>query len=356
MALKKIRVLIVDDSSIIRSLLARFLSSDPGIEVVGSAPDPFVARDMLIELKPDVMTLDVEMPKMDGITFLEKVMSSFPTRTLIISSLSVAGSETTLRAFEVGAIDVMAKPAIDVLRNMETIRNDIIQKVKAVSQAKIQKHTVSPLLKTLKKTINKDNIALAKTTHSVLAIASSTGGTEALKKVLTELPSDLPGTVVVQHLPPSFTKIFSANLGKICPFEVKEAAEGDKVIPGRVLIAPGDFHIELSRSGAYYYVTLNKNPHLHGVRPAADILMKSVARVAGANALGLILTGMGKDGADGLLAMKKAGSYNIAQDEESCVVFGMPKAAIELRAIDKILPLSHIARNLVDRFKLLEVS
>ncbi|OQW49164.1 MAG: chemotaxis response regulator protein-glutamate methylesterase [Proteobacteria bacterium SG_bin7] len=352
---QKIRVLVVDDSSIIRTLLTKFLSSDPEIEVVGSAPDPYVAREMLTKLKPDVMTLDVEMPKMDGVTFLEKVMQHLPTRTLIISSLSTQGSATTLRAFEVGAIDVMAKPAIDVTRSMEAVRYEIITRVKVVAKSNLpEKRTLSPIVRARPTDVKAT--ALAKTTHSVLAIASSTGGTEALKRVLPLLPPDIPGTVIVQHLPPVFTKTYADNLQKLCQFEVKEAQDGDKVFPGRALIAPGNFHMELSRSGAYYFVKLHQEPALHGVRPAADYLMKSVSKYAGANAIGVVLTGMGKDGAEGLLAMKEAGSYNIAQNEQSCVVFGMPKVAIDVGAVHEILPLDRIAAEIIKRCQMLAVA
>jgi len=354
----KIRVLIVDDSAIIRTLLTKFLSSDPQIEVVGSAPDPYVAREKLVQLKPDVMTLDVEMPRMDGVTFLGKVMEHFPTRTIIISSLTAHGSETALRALEAGAIDIIAKPAIDVTRSMEDLSADIVARVKAAAKARLpQKSAVARApVSVAARAANAASAALAKTTHSILAIASSTGGTEALKVVLPMLPSDIPGTVIVQHMPPVFTRTYAQHLGQLCPFEVKEAEDGDRVHPGRVLIAPGNYHMELSRSGAYYHVRLHQEPLLHGVRPAADYLMKSVAKYAGSNAIGLVLTGMGKDGADGLLAMKAAGSYNIAQNEETCIVYGMPKAAVDAGAIHKVLPLEKIAAELLTQIKLKEVT
>ena len=352
----RIKVLIVDDSSVIRTLLGKILSSDPGIEVVGSAPDPYVARDKLIALKPDVMTLDIEMPRMDGLTFLEKVMTYFPTRTVIISSLSKAKSETALRAHEVGAIDVLEKPAIDVSRSLTDLGSMIIERVKAAAGARLRtasgpRHAVQALPEAAPgPTANSS--ALIKTTHQILAIASSTGGTEALKAVLPRLPQDIPGTVIVQHMPALFTRTYAQHLQQICRFEVKEAEDGDRVLPGRVLLAPGSFHMELIRNGAFYYVRLHQEPPLHGVRPAADFLMKSVAKYAGANAVGVVLTGMGKDGAAGLLEMKRAGAFNIAQDEASCVVFGMPRVAIEVGAIDKVLPLEDIAEAIVDRISL----
>lgn len=345
----KIRVLVVDDSAVIRTLFTRILSSDPEIEVVASAPDPFVAREKLVELKPDVMTLDVEMPRMDGITFLEKVMEHFPTRTLVISSLSTAGAATSLRALEVGAIDVMAKPALDVSKSITKMSSELISRVKEVARSRLP---VRFRMQSGQKPVSAVLAGgLHRTTHQILAIASSTGGTEALKVVLSQLPPDIPGTLIVQHMPPVFTRTYAESLQRICPFEVKEAEDGDRVLPGRALLAPGNFHMELTRSGAYYYVKLHQEPPLYGVRPAADYLMTSVAKIAGANSIGLVLTGMGRDGAKGLLEMRQAGGFNIAQDEASCVVFGMPKEAIALGAIDSVLPLDRIASAIIDQMR-----
>jgi two-component system chemotaxis response regulator CheB len=309
----------------------------------------YIARDKLVELKPDVMTLDVEMPKMDGITFLEKVMVHFPTRTLLLSSLSEKGSETALRALELGAVDVMGKPAMGVQNGLLVLANELILRVKTVAMARLPVVNVQRKVLNPKATIAKvpHLTAMNKTTHCILAIASSTGGTEALKRVLPLLPADIPGTVIVQHMPPVFTKTFAETLNKICPFEVREAVDGDGIYPGRVLLAPGNFHMEVARSGANYYIKLHQEPLLHGVRPAADYLMKSVAQNVGKNAIGLVLTGMGRDGAEGLLQMKKAGSHNIAQDEATCAVFGMPKVAIEMKAVDKVLPLDEIVTALI---------
>ncbi len=349
---RKIRVLIVDDSSVVRSLLTRILSIDSEIEVVGSAPDPFVAREKLISLEPDVMTLDIEMPRMDGITFLEKVMKHKPTPTVIVSSLSTSGSASALRAFEVGAVDVIAKPAIDVTKALNQIGEHIIQTVKAAAHANLSKLALraSYQKQNSPKTSLRRGESLAKTTHQILAIGSSTGGTIALKEILPNLPADIPGTLIVQHMPPVFTKAFAEHLQELCPFEVKEAEDGDRVNPGRCLIAPGNFHMELSRSGAYYYVKLHQESAIHGVRPAVDYLMWSVAKVAGTNSIGVILTGMGSDGADGLLRMKESGAYTIAQDEASSVVFGMPKQAIDLGAAQKVLPLQEISQELIKQF------
>ncbi|MGZ3745916.1 MAG: protein-glutamate methylesterase/protein-glutamine glutaminase [Pseudobdellovibrionaceae bacterium] len=345
--MEKIRVLIVDDSAVIRKLLEKFFSSSTDIEVVGSAADPYIARDKLVELKPDVMTLDVEMPRMDGISFLEKVMQHMPTRTIIFSSLAKAGSETYFRALEAGAIEVLEKPSLDVSQSMETLAAEIIEKVKEVARARLGPHkkVTSPTSTVIKAA----GSALVRTTHQLIAVASSTGGTEALKVFLAGMPPNIPGTLVVQHMPPGFTKSFAEGLNKMFPFEVKEAQEGDQVVPGRVLIAPGNFHMELYRSGAYYHVKLHQLPPLHSVRPAADYLMKSVAKYVGKNACGVVLTGMGKDGAEGLLEMKKSGAYTVAQNEETCIVYGMPQAAVNLGAADKVLPLDKIAEDLLHK-------
>lgn len=347
---QKIRVLIVDDSAVIRKLLEKIFGSSPDIEVVGTAADPYIARDKLVALKPDVMTLDVEMPRMDGISFLEKVMQHFPTRTIIFSSLAKTGSETYLRALEAGAIEILEKPSIDVSQSLEALSSSIIEKVKAVARARI--NPIKKVVATGGPVAKVAPTSLARTTHQLIAVASSTGGTEALKVFLSGMPADIPGTLVVQHMPPGFTKSFADNLNNMFPFEVKEAQDGDQVVPGRVLIAPGNYHMEITRSGAYYYVKLHQGPALHSVRPAADYLMKSVAKFVGKNALGVVLTGMGKDGAEGLLEMKNAGAYTVVQNEETCVVYGMPGAAVALGAADKILPLDRIAGDLLGQIQI----
>lgn len=346
--MSKIKVLIVDDSLVIRKMLEKIFATDTQIEIIGSVGDPYQAREKIFDLKPDVMMLDVEMPKMDGITFLEKVMKHFPIKTIVFSSVASHGSQTYLRAIEVGAVEVVEKPAIDVAKNLENIAKNIVQIVKDVHNAKlIQRVSYEAKYSQDKKA----NQALAKTTNQILAIASSTGGTEALKVLFKGMPADIPGTVVVQHMPPGFTKTFADHLNTIFPFEVKEAQEGDVVHPGRVLIAPGNFHMEIRRQGAKYVVTLHQQVQLHNVRPAADYLLRSVAQYVGANAVGVVLTGMGKDGAEGLLEMKKAGSYNFAQDEKTCVVYGMPSAAVNMGGVDKILPLDRIATEVLNQMK-----
>jgi two-component system chemotaxis response regulator CheB len=346
---QKIRVLIVDDSAVIRKLLEKIFSSSPDIEVVGTAADPYIARDKLVALKPDVMTLDVEMPRMDGISFLEKVMQHFPTRTIIFSSLAKTGSETYLRALEAGAIEILEKPSIDVSQSLEALSSSIIEKVKAVARARV--NPIKKVVAASGPVAKVTPTSLARTTHQLIAVASSTGGTEALKVFLSGMPADIPGTLVVQHMPPGFTKSFAENLNNMFPFEVKEAQDGDQVVPGRVLIAPGNYHMEITRSGAFYYVKLHQGPALHSVRPAADYMMKSVAKFVGKNALGVVLTGMGKDGAEGLLEMKNAGAYTVVQNEETCVVYGMPGAAVALGAADKILPLDRIAGDLMGQIQ-----
>jgi two-component system chemotaxis response regulator CheB len=346
MSEKKIRVLLVDDSAFIRSMLKKFLATDPIFEVVGAAPDPYVGRDILVAEKPDVMVLDIEMPKMDGITFLAKVMEHFPTRTLIFSSLSQKGSETALQALEAGAVDVMGKPALDVQKSLGHIKDEFLQRLRACAHAKLRPPSTVKLPK-----VDLKSTALKHSTDKLIAIASSTGGTEALKVLLAPLPLDTPGIVVVQHMPPVFTKTYAGHLNQVTELDVREAVDGERVMSGTVLIAPGDFHMEIEKRGGYYYTKLHKEPVMHGVRPAADYLMRSVAKYVGPNALGVVLTGMGKDGAAGLKAMRDAGSYNIAQDEASCVVYGMPKAAADAGAIDKTLDLRAMPDEIIRHVK-----
>jgi two-component system chemotaxis response regulator CheB len=350
---RKIRVLIVDDSAVIRNMLTTLLNENPGIEVVGSAVDPYAARRKLLELRPDVMTLDVEMPRMDGLTFLRKVMVHVPTPTIVFSSLTHKGSETAMRAFEVGAVAVLTKPVFSTAQELKPFAAAIAMEIKTAASANLD---------AIKKNRNMANAprtvptAMARTTHQVIAIASSTGGTEALKTLLSQFPADIPGTVIVQHMPPGFTTAFAARLNEMMPFEVREAQDGDRVIPGRVLIAPGNFHMEMARSGAFYLVKLNQKPAENSVRPAADVLMRTVAESAGRNAIGVVLTGMGKDGAQGLRAMHDAGSYTMAQDEASSVVFGMPKAAIEAGGVDRVLSLKDIGAHIMMKVKEREVA
>ncbi|MCF6249239.1 MAG: chemotaxis response regulator protein-glutamate methylesterase [Desulfobacula sp.] len=325
-----IKVLVVDDSAVVRKVFSEQLSKQKGIVVVGTAPDPYVARDKIVKLKPDVITLDIEMPRMDGITFLKKLMKHYPLPVIIVSSLTTKGSRLALEAISIGALEVISKPS--AAYSVGDMSLQLAEKIRAVHGAKIIPQT-DPENSEFSTTIIKSK-ALAETTSKVIAIGASTGGTEAIKKVLTRMPGTSPGIVVVQHMPAQFTTSFAERMDELCHMDVKEAQNGDTVTNGQVLIAPGNFHMLFRRSGARYYVEVKKGPLVHYQRPAVDVLFKTVARYAGANALGIILTGMGKDGAAGMLEMKKAGAVNIAQDEKSCVVFGMPKEAIKLGAVD----------------------
>ena len=337
---KPIRVLIVDDSAVVRQILSRDLAKDPMIHIVGTAPDPFVAREKIVELKPDVITLDVEMPRMDGITFLKTLMKHYPIPTIICSSLTAEGSRTAIEAMNAGAVDVVCKP--NGMYSIDNMAGDLIERIKLASKSKVQIPNSSPLAAP-----QTTALSMAETTNKIFAIGASTGGVQALSEVIARFPSNAPGTVIVQHMPPKFTASFAERLNKECKVEVKEAASGDRVVPGRVLIAPGGWHMVLRRSGAEYKVEIVDGPQVHHQKPAVDVLFNSVARYAGANAVGAILTGMGADGAAGLLSMRKAGARTIAQDEASCVVFGMPMEAIKLNAAEKIVPLTQVTQTMI---------
>jgi two-component system chemotaxis response regulator CheB len=343
---KKIRVLIVDDSAVVRQTLEAVLSSDPDIEVMATASDPFIAADKILREVPDVITLDVEMPRMDGVTFLQKIMSQHPIPVVICSSLTESGSETALRTLEYGAIEIIPKPRIGTKQFLEESRVRICDAVKAAAMARISR--IAPETRVVPK-LSADVIlakaashAMVKTTDTVVVVGASTGGTEALSDFLTAMPLDAPGIVIVQHMPEHFTRAFAARLDTICRISVKEAENNDTVIRGRALIAPGNHHMLLKRSGARYYVEIKDGPLVSRHRPSVDVLFRSAARYAGKNCIGVIMTGMGDDGAKGMLEMKEAGAFTIAQDEESCVVFGMPKKAIELEAVDRIAHLKDI--------------
>lgn len=343
-----IKVLIVDDSAIVRKIFAEQLDRQPDIEVVGTAPDPYIARDKIVSLKPDVITLDIEMPRMDGITFLGKLMKHYPMPVIIVSSLTKNGGKLALEAMDKGAVEVLGKPG--EAYSVGDLSEQLAEKIRAASRVDVSNSKRSQPRVQKKPAASVSSKALSETTNKVLAIGASTGGTEALKEVLTRLPRNIPGTVIVQHMPPKFTTAFAERLNGICEFEVKEAADGDTVRPGLALIAPGNYHMLLNRSGARYFVRVRTGPMVHHQRPAVDVLFKSVARYAGANAAGVILTGMGKDGADGLLEMKNNGAKTIGQDEASCVVYGMPREAALKGAVDRVLDLYDIPAAILSSF------
>ena len=342
---KNIGVLIVDDSAIVRKVLSEGLSRERGIEVVGTAPDPYVARDKIVKLKPDVITLDIEMPRMDGLTFLKKLMKYFPLPVIIVSSLTQRGSKLALEALSNGALEVISKPSASY--SVGDMSVQLADKIKAVAHAKmpslnqIDSNTVPVRTDTQPR-------AMSATTNKIIAIGASTGGTEAIKTVLTGMPHNSPGIVIVQHMPAQFTTSFAERLDSLCAISVKEAEDGESVVNGKALIAPGNYHMLLRRSGARYYVQVKTGAMVHHQRPSVDVLFKSVADYAGQNAVGVILTGMGADGAVGMLKMKETGARTIAQDEKSCVVFGMPKEAIKVGGAEKVVALNHISQTSLD--------
>jgi two-component system chemotaxis response regulator CheB len=341
-----IKVLIIDDSAMIRKVFEQELSKDPEIEVVGTAPDPFVGRDKIVYLKPDVITLDIEMPRMDGLTFLEKLMKHYPLPVVVVSSLAKKGGDVALKAMELGAVEVLSKPG--TAYSVGDMSEQLIEKIKAASKVKVFK--LPDTNKQMASTNNSTPLASinVKTTNKIIAIGASTGGTEALREVISMLPANSPPVVIVQHMPQNFTKAFADRLNKICQVQVKEATDGEYLATGKVLIAPGNQHMEIRRSGINYYVTLFDGPMVFHQRPAVELLFNSVAKYAGQNAVGAILTGMGKDGAQGLLAMRQAGANTIAQDERTCIVFGMPKEAIDIGAAQVVKPLPVIAQTILD--------
>lgn len=331
-----VRVLIVDDSPVVRELLQRNLSRDPDIDVVGTAPDPYVARDKIVALRPDVISLDIEMPRMDGITFLRKLMSYYPLPVIILSSLTPKGGALAVEALEAGAVDVISKRGAG--DGHEDLYAELIAKLKSAAKVK-------PLARAER---SPGRLAMARTTNKVVAVGASTGGTVALMGLLSAMPANAPPFVIVQHMPKHFTRAFASRLNEVCAIEVKEAEDGDAVIPGRALIAPGDLHTLLRRSDSRYFVQVKNGPLVTRHRPSVNMLFKSVGRYAGRNAIGVIMTGMGNDGADGMKEMKAGGAYTIAQDEASCVVFGMPKEAIALGCVDSVISLDRIPSKILE--------
>jgi two-component system chemotaxis response regulator CheB len=343
--MKKITVIVVDDSALIRKLLSEIINSQPDMVTIGAAPDPLVAREMIRELNPDVLTLDVEMPKMDGLDFLERLMRLRPMPVVMVSSLTERGSEATLRALELGAIDFVSKPKIDIVHGIQEYAEEIAEKIRTAAAARPRMRPAAPSVPGARPVQALSNRIVS--TEKLIIVGASTGGTEAIKEFLIDMPSDCPGILITQHMPEAFTKSFAARLDSLCRISVKEAEDGERVLPGHAYVAPGNWHLLLRRSGANYMTQLSDGETVNRHRPSVDVLFRSAAEHAGRNAVGVILTGMGKDGALGMLAMKQAGAYNFAQDEASCVVFGMPKEAIAAGGTDEVLPLGEIARGVI---------
>jgi len=338
-----INVLIVDDSATARSLIKSVLESDRDINVVGAAPDAYIARDMIVKLNPDVVCLDVEMPRMDGITFLKKLMQHMPKPVIMVSSLTRSGAKTTLDALESGAIDFVAKPHSNIYDGIDDIKEELVEKVKSAAKVNVKKLTLSS------KPLNSKPLSyLSETTNKIIAIGASTGGTEALKEVITKMPRNCPGIIIVQHMPPKFTKSFAERLNQLSQIEVVEARNRESVTNGKAILAPGSYHMVLRRVGAKYHVEIGDGKKVSGHKPSVDVMFNSVAKVAGANAIGVIMTGMGADGAKGLLNMKKTGSPTIGQDEKTSVVYGMPKVAYNLGAVDTQAKLEDIAGEILN--------
>jgi two-component system chemotaxis response regulator CheB len=335
-----IRVLVVDDSALMRQVMGELISRDPALEVVGTAPDPFVARTRITELSPDVITLDVEMPRMDGLSFLERLMRARPTPVVMVSSQTEAGCATTLRALELGAVDFVTKPRLDLRERLPEVAHEVIEKIKAAATARVRVPRGRPAVPA---TEPRPSPLAVPAPHQVIAVGASTGGTEALREFLAILPANGPGVVVVQHMPEKFTRAFAERLDGLCTVRVKEAEDGDRVRPGHVLLAPGNRHVRLAPSVGGVVVRLGDDAPVNRHRPSVDVLFVSCADVVGASAVGVIMTGMGEDGARGLLRMRRAGAVTLAQDEGSSVVFGMPRAAIEMGAVDRVLPLGSLA-------------
>jgi two-component system chemotaxis response regulator CheB len=357
----KTRVVVVDDSALVRSLLTEIINKQPDMECVGAASDPLVAREMIRALNPDVITLDVEMPRMDGIDFLSKLMRLRPMPVVMVSTLTERGADVTLRALELGAVDFVAKPKIGVADGLKLLAQDITDKVRVAAKAhlrRISPHNLpsaptgneTPLNAAGRPVVNVANLGRL-STEKVIFLGASTGGTEATKEVLLHLPPDCPGIVITQHMPPGFTKSYAARLDSLCRIRVAEAKDGERILPGHAYIAPGGFHLSVERNGANYVTRVQDGEPVNRHKPSVDVLFRSAARVVGPNALGIMLTGMGADGAKAMKEMREAGSYNLVQDEASCVVFGMPREAISLGAAHEVLPLNQIAAKLVDRLR-----
>ncbi len=350
--MKPIGVLVVDDSAVVRQVLSQILAAEPGIELIATAADPVIAVEKMKQRWPDVFVLDVEMPRMDGISFLRKIMSERPTPVVICSTLTTAGAQTTLDALAAGAVAIVAKPKLQLREKLKESSDDLVSAIRAAAQSNVRRlapgkapappatqarHSADVILDAARRT-------MGETTENIVAIGTSTGGTQALEEVLTQLPRVCPGIVIVQHMPEQFTAAFASRLNSLCQIEVREARGGERLMPGLALIAPGGKHLLVRRSGAQYLTEIRDGPAVNRHRPSVDVLFRSVAACAGANAVGIILTGMGDDGARGLKEMRDMGARTFAQDQDSCVVFGMPREAIRLDAVDRIVPLSEVPR------------
>ncbi len=349
---RKIKVLVVDDSALIRSVLKDIINHELDMECVGAASDPHVAREMIKALDPNVLTLDVEMPKMDGLDFLERLMRLRPMPVVMVSSLTQVGSDIAFRALELGAVDFIAKPKLDIVRGMEEYSIEITDKIRAAAQSRLKNKTLAgtePIEKQMSADAILPSIAWRfSSTEKVIVIGASTGGTEAIREILVNMPANAPGILITQHMPENFTTSFAHRMNSLCKITVKEAEMNERILPGHAYIAPGNMHLMLKRNGARYVIDLNQGELVNRHRPSVDVLFRSAANFAGSNALGIILTGMGKDGALGMLEMKRAGAHTIAQNEASCVVFGMPKEAIAMGGVSEVLPLHSIARGALE--------
>ncbi|MFP4618611.1 MAG: chemotaxis response regulator protein-glutamate methylesterase [Spirochaetaceae bacterium] len=344
----KIKVLIVDDSALVRDILSRGLARDPEIEVVGTAPDVYVARDRIVYLKPDVLTLDVEMPKMDGVEFLRRLMPQYPIPVVMVSALTAPGAQTTLSALDYGAVDFVLKPSTSFGNRLDGMLDELIDKIKMASTVNVSHWKRERGRRPAKKP---ESAVLAGTTDKVIAVGASTGGTVALRTMIEVFPPDMPGTVIVQHMPPKFTEMFADKLNSVAKVEVKEAKDGDSIIKGRVLVAPGGMHMAVKRSGGRYIVKCYEEEKVNGHIPSVDVLFHSVAKNVGVNSLGVILTGMGRDGAEGMLEMRKSGSRTLAQDERTCVVFGMPKEAYSYGGAERLVGIQDMTHEMVQLLK-----
>ncbi|MFK5894232.1 MAG: chemotaxis response regulator protein-glutamate methylesterase [Pseudomonadota bacterium] len=356
----KIKVLIIDDSALIRQLLSKILNSDPMIQVVGTAEDPIYARNKIKDLKPDVLTLDIEMPRMDGITFLKNLMRLHPMPVVMISTFTKAGADITLEALELGAIDFIPKPKLDVIDQLQSYSRDIIEKVKMAATARVRPLMDRPdrLTKTIpdnpfdsNKTVHKSSSSYLKTTNKIIALGSSTGGTEAIKEILMKMPASAPGIVISQHIPAAFSASFAKRMNDNCAMQVYHAEDGQQILPGNVYIAPGTHHLQVEKSGARYICRLNNGPLVNRHKPSVEVMFRSVVKSAGPNAIGVMLTGMGSDGAQAMKEMHDVGSVTIAQDENTSVVWGMPGSAVKLGAVDHVLPIGKITEKILSLSK-----